>query len=132
VIGEPTFAVAAVLAVAAVVAVVASSVVAWSSIVVRNELLRMKALTIWKIAKILSAGTILVNEGLLTSRSISSLKQFRVQTLVCLSRGPALLVLENSVHPLCSLCLCVESWVANAHHRGTEDTEVAQRKAKLD
>src|SRR6266700_3123190 len=35
--------------------------------------------------------------------------------------------LSFSVHPLCSLCLCGEFTERITHHRGTENTEVAER-----
>jgi hypothetical protein len=35
-----------------------------------------------------------------------------------------------SVHPLCSLCLCGEFTKQDTHHRGTENTEDAQRKIR--
>src|SRR2546423_15589029 len=35
-----------------------------------------------------------------------------------------------SVQPLCSLCLCGCSFSPQNHHRGTENTEVAQRFSK--
>src|SRR6267143_5269602 len=35
-----------------------------------------------------------------------------------------------SVQPPCSLCLCGDSLVGIIYHRGTENTEVAQRKLK--
>src|SRR6185369_4148038 len=41
------------------------------------------------------------------------------------------LLLNYSVQPPCSLCLCGEFCLAVVHHRGTENTEIAQRTIEV-